>query len=322
MNIQGKTVIFGGSGFIGCSLITHLVARGYENIISIDHKDPLQREDGVEYVTADVRNLDHITVPGKVERIYDLAALCVIPKYEAYEYYDTNVSGAISITAFARRHDVHDIVFVSSMATYGTGERVLSEDAEQIPENAYGWSKLLAERAYLAWCGEETHRKLVICRPAVIFGAGEGANFTRLAKVLKTGFFIFPGRRDTIKACFYVKDLVDTLRVVPEKNEKITIFNACYDHVYTLEGILNSFKAIGFEKIRTATIPLPIIIYATKALTSFSTLGLGLHPDRIRKLANSTNLDPAWLRLNGLAKEDELSNALLDWKDETNGRME
>jgi hypothetical protein len=40
---------------------------------------------------------------------------------------------------------------------------------------------------------------------AVIFGAGEGGNFTRLAKLLQKVFFVYPGRKDTIKACFYVK---------------------------------------------------------------------------------------------------------------------
>ena len=42
---------------------------------------------------------------------------------------------------------------------------------------------------------------------AVIFGKGEKGNLTRIARTLKKGLFVYPGRKDTIKACVYVKDV-------------------------------------------------------------------------------------------------------------------
>jgi len=42
----------------------------------------------------------------------------------------------------------------------------------------------------------------------VVFGKGESGNFSRLYKGIKDHMFAYPGRKDTIKACVYVKELV------------------------------------------------------------------------------------------------------------------
>lgn len=320
-SMPSKIIVFGGAGFIGTHLIRALHGSGENDIVCIDRADPRERLDGVTYMKADVRNLDGFSTHGPIARIYDLAALCVIPKYQDHEYYDVNVNGAISVTGFAERHGVVDVVFVSSMATYGTGEDRKSEQTPQTPENAYGWSKLIAERVYLSWLQRDTNRKLVICRPAVIFGHGEGGNFTRLAKLVKWGLFVFPGRKDTKKACYYVKHLVDDLNFAANWGERLAIFNACYDHVYTIENIVRAFEEAGVGKLRTLLMPETILIIAAHLLQPFNLLGLEIHPDRIRKLTNSTNLKPAWLRAHDRVRTDELTSAIVDWKVETDGRM-
>lgn len=60
-----------------------------------------------------------------------------------------------------------------------------------------GWSKWLAEGIHRAWRDEDPTRRLVIVRPGAIFGPGEGGNFTRMARLLERGLFVFPGRTDT-----------------------------------------------------------------------------------------------------------------------------
>ncbi len=79
------------------------------------------------------------------------------------------------------------------------------------PVSDYGRSKLLAEGIHRQWLAGEAARRLVIARPAVIFGQGEGGNFTRLAKALRKGTFVYPGRKDTIKCCGYVGEIVRSM---------------------------------------------------------------------------------------------------------------
>lgn len=313
--ILPKIVVFGGSGFIGTHLLRRLAAEEGVGIVSVDIRPPREKLDGVEYQIADVRDLQNVKINGKVIRIYDLAALCVIPKYETHEYYDVNVSGAISIAGFARRQFVDDIVFVSSMATYGAGERPLPETAEQRPDNAYGWSKLIAERVYHQWHLEHDKRKLIICRPAVIFGHGENGNFTKLARLLRYGFFIYPGRKNTIKACYYVKDLVEDLVFISSKDrEAFLVFNACYDKLYTIEDIVHYLKVAMNKKIYSFVMPNWTLNLLAKLLQFFDFAGLGIHPDRIKKLVVSTNLEPVFLRERGISRRDRLLLALQDWK--------
>lgn len=310
-----KIIVFGGSGFIGTHLLRRLVKEENVSIVSIDIKPPYEKLDGVAYHIGDVRNLKGIEINGKITRIYDLAALCVIPKYEEYEYYDVNVMGAISIAGFARQYSVDDIVFVSSMATYGAGERPLPETAKQNPDNAYGRSKLIAERVYGQWQLENKQRKLIICRPAVIFGHGENGNFTKLARLLQYGFFIYPGRKNTIKACYYVKDLVEDLVFISSNDREASlVFNACYDKLYTIEEIVHNLKVAMNKTVYSFVMPNWALSLLAKLLQFFDFAGLGIHPDRIKKLVISTNLEPVFLRERGVSRGDRLLFALQDWK--------
>src|SRR5690606_1211241 len=133
------------------------------------------------------------------------------PGHSEREYYDTNVSGALNVLDYCRRNGIANTVFTSSIAVYGPSEAERSEASDPRPESPYGASKLQAESIHKAWQLEDPVRRLVIVRPAVIFGAGEGGNFSRLARALRSRRFFYPGRRDTVKACAYVDELLASL---------------------------------------------------------------------------------------------------------------
>jgi UDP-arabinose 4-epimerase len=62
-------------------------------------------------------------------------------------YYKNNVSGTLTLLDAMREHDVNEIVFSSTCATYGIPEAVpISECHPQRPINPYGSSKLMVER--------------------------------------------------------------------------------------------------------------------------------------------------------------------------------
>ncbi|MFN7166383.1 MAG: NAD-dependent epimerase/dehydratase family protein [Pannonibacter sp.] len=312
-------VVFGGSGFIGSHLIRTLQARGADKIVSVDRRPPKTRLNNVTYIDGDVRDLSAFDVSGPVATIYNLAAVHTTPGHPTHEYYETNVAGASQITAFARRKGVREIVFTSSISVYGPGEETKSESSVPAPESAYGWSKWLAEGIHRDWLQEQEDRRLVICRPAVIFGPGEGGNFTRLAKLMKKGLFVYPGRKDTIKACFYVDDLVDSLLYAKGLGRPYVLFNGCYSDRYTLEQIVDTFRSQHFPKVRTFMIPLWVVLGAAKALRPFSMLGLGIHPDRVMKLVRSTDIVPNWLEAEGKSAPGRLPSAFERWSTGSDG---
>lgn len=318
---DGAIIVFGGSGFIGSHLLRRLATTHAGRLISADIRPPKVRLDGVTYVEADVRDLSGFAVEGPVATIYNLAAVHTTPGHPTHEYYETNVAGATQITALARRIGCADIVFTSSISVYGPSEETKTEASPPAPESAYGWSKWLAEGIHRAWLDEAADRRLLIVRPAVIFGAGERGNFTRLAALLKKGLFVFPGRRDTIKACFYVGDLLDAVQRAHALGERYVLFNGSYPDRYTIEEIVTAFRQTHFRQAKTVTVPHAAMMAAATLARPMSAAGVGIHPERITKLVRSTDILPGWLQAQGWAEPGRLPSALERWATESEGRF-
>ncbi|ALL14185.1 NAD-dependent epimerase/dehydratase family protein [Caulobacter henricii] len=318
---HGKIVVFGGSGFIGSHLLKRLVNTHAGRVVSADIRPPKEPLEGVTYIEADVRDLSNLTIEGPVETIFNFAAVHTTPGHQTYEYYETNIAGATQITAFARRTGCIDIVFTSSISVYGPSEETMTEASLPAPESAYGWSKWLAEGIHRAWLHEAENRRLLIVRPAVIFGAGEGGNFTRLASLLKKGFFVFPGRRDTIKACFYVEDLLEAVQRAHALKQRFILFNGSYPDRYTIEQIVLAFCAAHFTRARTFTLPHALLMMAAILARPMSAAGIGIHPERITKLVKSTDIIPGWLQAQGWAEPGRLPWALKRWSTDSEGRF-
>ncbi len=316
-------IVFGGAGFIGHHLLKDLKRRNAaDRLVSVDIRKPPFPVDGVDYQIGDVRDLSNFKIDGPVRAIYNLAAVHTTPGHPTHEYYETNIAGATEITAFARRNNINDIVFTSSISVYGPSEEKKTEASTPAPESAYGWSKHLAEKIHRAWFEENLLRRLVIVRPAVIFGPHEGGNFTRMAKLLKKGFFIYPGREDTIKACFYVQDLLDAIAYARGLEKRYVLFNGCYPDRFTIKQIVTAFRAGPFKSAREFTIPYFVVKLVALALRPFSLLGLGIHPDRVNKLVRSTDIYPQWLVEQGAAKTNRLSDVIALWEKESGGSFE
>ncbi|MEN3160389.1 NAD(P)-dependent oxidoreductase [Tistrella mobilis] len=312
-------LVFGGAGFIGTHLLRKLAATTDARLVSADHRQPKSPVDGVEYHVVDVRDLSGFKIEGPIRKIFNFTAVHTTPGHEAHEYYETNVLGATEVTAFARRHGVRNLIFTSSISVYGASEETKSETTPPNPNSAYGASKVLAERIHQAWLDEAEDRRLVIVRPGVIFGKGEGGNFTRLAALLRRGFFVYPGRKDTIKACFYVGDLVDAMLAVDALGERFVRFNGVYPDRYTIEQIIEAFRRKHFPRAKTYLVPRGVLMSIAAVLRPFSAIGLGIHPDRVMKLVRSTDIVPTWLESRGMAQSGRLEAALDAWAEDSGG---
>ncbi|MFL9828362.1 NAD-dependent epimerase/dehydratase family protein [Rhodoplanes sp. SY1] len=318
---MGTTVVFGGSGFIGTHLIRRLRAECDDPVVSADIRPQRETLAGVEYRIADVRDLSRFDVAGSVDRIYNLAAVHTTPGHPNHEYYETNILGALEVTRFAATREVGEIVFTSSIAVYGPGEETKSEDTPPAPESAYGHSKLIAERVHRQWQDESPGRRLVIVRPAVVFGAGEGGNFTRLATLLKKGVFVYPGRKDTIKACIHVDDLIDAVEFARSSPEDFVLFNAAYPQRYTLEQIVDTLIERHFPGAWTVMVPRAVVLWAARVLKPLSALKIGIHPDRVMKLVRSTDIQPDWLVAHGRDYPNAIERAFERWAEQSGGRF-
>lgn len=313
LDLRGRqAVVFGGAGFIGSHLVASLVRAGSRTIVA-DLERPRALPDGARFVEVDVREPIAFDPGDSDPLVLNLAAVHRTPGHPDHEYFETNVAGAGNVTAFCQRHAVTSLWFTSSIAVYGPSEEPRSESSELRPVSAYGKSKLEAEEIHRQWAEAGAGRKLVVVRPAAVFGPGENGNFTRLAAALRRGLFFYPGRRDTIKACGYVEDLVESLYFMWRFADPIATYNYGYHDPPTLETICRAFREVGGLSKPRGVVPTAPMLVLARVLS-----GLGLKtfdPERVRKLTASTNILPQELARRGFQYQTDLRGGIARWRE-------
>lgn len=310
----GVSVVFGGSGFIGAHLTGALSEAGHSVIVA-DIQPPRGLPPGASYEPVDVRREIGLRTDRPPHRVYNLAAVHRTPGHADHEYYDTNVAGARNVVNWCERVGAGTLTLTSSISVYGPGEDAKDERARLRPDSAYGRSKTLAEQIHQDWASRGNGR-LVITRPAVVFGPGEGGNFTRLAGALRRRRFAYPGRDDTVKGCGYVSDLLRAVEFAIDQEEAQLIFNYCYPVPYTIADICDAFSRVaGYPQPKR--VPQPMVRAALRTLNAVpGRRRLGpLDPARVNKLVESTNIIPAELVRRGFRWETDLESALHAWLD-------
>jgi len=161
-------LITGGCGFIGTSLMSHLLVQRPPAIRVLDNLSVGLREQlaaiaafrelthasiagaphGVELVVGDVRDADCCDASCKgVETVIHLAANTgVAPSVDnPRQDFESNVTGTFNMLEASRRCKVKNFIFASSGAPVGEVEPPITEDKAPRPLSPYGASKLAGE---------------------------------------------------------------------------------------------------------------------------------------------------------------------------------
>ncbi len=334
-------IITGGTGFIGTHLTNLLnevhpeakvwnldiVTPGTPNPVVRNYKPAVREGEklGSTYIECDIRKPigDLPFTPTAEDVIFNFAAVHRTPGHEDIEYFETNIRGAENVCAFAEKYGIKNMVFTSSIAPYGASEQLKTEDTLPTPNTPYGISKLVAEKIHIAWQKGGEGRKLTIVRPGVVFGRGENGNFSRLYWGIRKHTFAYPGRKDTIKACVYVKELVRfILWNVEERKTPFDIFNCTFEPAYTIEQIVKAMKKVTGLTQSVPYIPNSVIMpmaVGAKLLGS----PMGICPARVKKLQISTNICGKKMASSGYKFKWTFEEALEDWyKDNKNLYLE
>ena len=148
---MSKVLITGVAGFMGSHMADDFLAKGYE-VVGIDnlvggYEDNVPSD--VEFYNADCSSFDEIE---SCFQNVDLVVHTACTAYEGLSVFspslivrNTSLATAATLAASVK-HGVQKYVFLSSMARYGTQDRVpFTEDMETRPQDPYGISKVESE---------------------------------------------------------------------------------------------------------------------------------------------------------------------------------
>lgn len=327
-------VIFGGTGFIGVFFAQYLLEKYQVDKVYLFDREPLDlkvstyrrmlvaSEPKLEVVEGDVRQAMTWTPCEAVELIANFAAVHREPGHEEYEYYETNLFGAENICAWAEKVGCDKMIFTSSISPYGPSDQEKNERSLPLPTTAYGSSKLAAEKIHQIWQAKDvTNRQLVIARPGVVFGPGEGGNVSRLIKAVLHRYFFYMGNQATRKAGTYVKELCNAMLWVLEHQkqigERVSLFNMSMNPGPSIKEYVDTICRVAKVKRIAPGIPYVLLLTAAYAIDLVARpLGIKhpFSPVRIRKLVRSNNILPGYLVENGYVYQYDLESALTDWK--------
>lgn len=231
-----RILVCGAGGFIGSHLVNKLVEEGFY-VRGVDLKEPeWSKSKAQEFMLADLRETDQAAeaLSGDFDHVYQLAAdmggMGFIHSAET-EIMRNSMLINLNVIDQAARNGVEKYFLASSVCVYRDmqiGESELSEiDAYPAnPDNEYGWEKLYAERAVLAY-GREFGISTRIARfqncygpEGTWLGGREKAPATLCRKIAEStnGQIEAWGDGTAVRSFIFVDDLVTGIRKLMESD--------------------------------------------------------------------------------------------------------
>ena len=217
-----KTLVIGGSGFVGSRLISEIEG----NISNFDkNKSPFFQE-----ITTIGNVLDKPSLVKALQGVETVILLAAEHRDDVSPvslYYDVNVKGTQNVLDAMDKWGVKNLIFTSSVAVYGLNKLNPDENHPIDPFNHYGKSKWEAERVINKWYEKDrSNKSITIIRPTVIFGERNRGNVYNLLKQIASGKFLMIGSGENKKSMAYVGNVVAFIKKQVEiKTAGLQIFN-------------------------------------------------------------------------------------------------
>ena len=149
-----KSIVTGGSGFIGSHLCQKLVSLGHEVVVidnfstgKINNLEKIKKK--IKIIKGDIRDYDTIKkLFKKVDNVFHLAALAdIVPSIEnPDDYFSTNVQGTFNVLKASKENNVRRFVYSASSSCYGIPKKYPTpETAEISTQYPYALTKRMGE---------------------------------------------------------------------------------------------------------------------------------------------------------------------------------
>lgn len=230
--------VTGGCGYIGTFLIRQLIKRGYQVIsfdLQITENFMLEFGESVVTVSGDLQsqNLCEALEFYKPTHVFHLAGLknrTNSPEEFCYSM-DINYKGTLNLfSTLAGKKWIQHIVTIGTSEEYGSAQPPFSEETREMPNSAYGLSKLAATRLALLYHNQFC-LPVTVLRPSIAYGPNQGNEMflPALINTLRSGEQFKMTQGDQLRDFIYIDDLVDAIILSCETDKVIgKILNVAY----------------------------------------------------------------------------------------------
>lgn len=294
-----KTVIIGGSGFVGSRLLSGVDTSNFSNF------DKNQSPFFSSITTiGDVRNQKDLdkALTG-VEYVVLLAAEHRDDVSPTSLYYDVNVEGTLKVLRAMDKNNVKHLFFTSSVAVYGLNKDNPDENHPIDPFNHYGQSKWQAEVVIKDWYEKDPEGKsITIVRPTVIFGERNRGNVYNLLRQISSGKFMMIGKGENKKSMAYVGNVVSFINnSINQLRKGFHVYNYVDSPDLTMNELVSQVEISLDKKIPPLKMPYFLgmaIGYVFDLLAKITFRKMTISSVRVKKFCARTQFDASKVHQN------------------------
>ena len=206
-----KTLVTGGTGFLGRRLVARLLAAGDHVTVLGRTPAPDLEAQGVRFIRASLDEAAAVSAACKgVETVFHTAAkVGVWGRYD--DFFRTNVLGTRAVLAGCRAHGVQRLVYTSTPSVVYNGQGLANAN-ESLPlttdcPSPYPLTKAIAEREVLA--AHSSALRTVALRPHLIWGIGDPHLVPRILARARAGRLRIVGDGENRVDLVHVENAVD-----------------------------------------------------------------------------------------------------------------
>ena len=248
-----KIMITGGNGFIGHTLVRHLLNEGNE-VKVIDIKPIKFTHPKLEFVKKSV--LEDIRWEMKdCDMVYHLAAELGVVNSDKkpLNTLAVNIDGTVNVFRCALDTNVKKIVYTSSSEVYGEAREIpLKEESPKSPVSIYGVSKLTAEM-YAKGYVQEYGMDINPVRLFNVYGPGQGFEWVMpifIQKVLNDEATVVFGDGTQVRCFTYIADVVNGIETVRKKGAKGEAYNIANTDQITMKELAELIIKVSGKKLK------------------------------------------------------------------------
>ena len=248
-----KIIVTGGNGFIGHTLVRHLLDEG-NDVKVIDIKPISFSHPKLEFVKKSV--LEDIRWEMRdCDMVYHLAAeLGVVNSdIKPLNTLAVNIDGTVNVFRCALGTNVKKIVYTSSSEVYGEPREIpIKEDSPKSPVSIYGVSKLTAEM-YAYGYVKEYGMDINPIRLFNVYGPGQGFEWVVpifIQKVLSNESPLVFGDGNQVRCFTYIADVVNGMETVRKKGKKGEAYNIANTDQITMKELAELIIKVSAKDLK------------------------------------------------------------------------